>query len=851
MVWPFSRGRSKRLSEIAQPTQDPEKDTKEPFSPSHPQDATPRTAPRSPEESSIRKRRRSPDKALEAGNRPEPRRHRSRNSVEDITALPGARRLERSPHLRRSGVYRTAIPYNSSSVPASRLAAMGAQPANDHGDKKSSPTDPNQKRRLSKRQEAQNRFIREEEIRAMTAPVAIPKRLSGHGDMLNRENKKARRQFSSKHAEDTRGSNVSLPFQESIHSSMSGASEKRAWEIHGLGFLSPRPNVRLSSSLPQSHSFSGPYGVSRNGSKKEKLPALKEGVKKKDRRRVAELADELDAADLRVLLERDQRRKEKKKLTEKERLEAKLRRRAERDARRAAEAPPVPPTDVHPAFRDRKSEEKPSTIGQAPPTPTSDREDNGRQMASLDVRQDSATLDRSPFRDPSPSSTYSDPFKLGPPREDTPQALGITPMETPLDDPTLHTAHEVRYSQGRLSQVSTSPPASPVRGSFPRNMSPLRREFTPELPPITTSPLKQSESLPMKKPGTWASIFRRGTTRTSEQSPPPAGTSFSNTSRDSMSKQPIPAHLVGNTSRRLSGTPARTQSIFREDLPESPVSPPGSRVTSPDIIAAANMAAARRSRRGGSNAVATPHVRGATPDSPHRVTRSVSPNGTDGRNSTLNMSASLASIDSEGSWLTGRPAKRKSNASHMRSSVGSAKRKDMDNPSYEDLGMPDDEYVRRLTPSPEDDIDEMETEALPGDEQGDGTLLRRGTSRRQPHLVYRSEAAKSREGLVADVHSGITPMESSPDSLRESTSELDSESDQVHDPSWNDKSQVVYGKGHARQLSAGSAKLLDIRPRSGRTTPDARMSIVSSPEVQSPIVQSPRTTSPTASTSKL
>ncbi|KAF2227007.1 hypothetical protein BDZ85DRAFT_257099 [Elsinoe ampelina] len=852
MVWPFSRGRSKRLNESAQPTANPEKDIKGPFAPAQPQNATPRSAPRSPEESSIRKRRRSPDKAIEAETRPEPRRHRSRNSVEDITALPGARRLERSPHLRRSGIYRTAIPYSSSSVPASRLAAMGAQPTDDYGDKKGKPVDGSQKRRLSKRQEAHNRAIREEEIRAMTGPVPIPKRLSGHGDMLSRENKKARRQFSSKYNDDNRGSNVSLPFQESIHSSMSGTSEKRAWEVHGFGFLSPRPNVRLSSSLQQSHSLSGPYGPSRNGSKKEKLPALKEGVKKKDKRRVAELADDLDASDLRLLLERDSRRKEKKKLTDKEKLEAKLRRRVERDARRAAEAPPMPPTDIHPAFRDRDADERTSTLGQAPPTPTSDREDEKQQPSrSLDVRQDSGTLDRSPFRDPSPSSTYSDPYKLGPPREDTPQALAITPLETPFDDPTLHTAHEVRYSQGRLSHISTSPPTSPVRGSFPRSMSPLRREFTPELPPINTSPLKQSETLPSKKPGTWASIFRRGTNRMPDQSTSvQPKTSFSNTSRDSMSKQSIPAHLMGNTSRRMSGTPARTQSIFREDLPESPSSPPDSRINSPDIIAAANMAAARRIRRAGGNTGVASNTGIDIPEN-GRPARSESPNISDERNSGLAMSASLASIDSEGSWLTGRPAKRKSNASHMRSSVGSARRRDIENPSYEDLPMPDEEYVRHLTPSPEDDIEEMEAEYTPASEKNEGTLLRRDTSRRKPRLVYRNDAARSREGLVADLHSGITPLEQSPDSPQGSASELESESDHIHDPNWNGQAQVVYGKGHARQLSSGSAKLLDIRTRSGRTTPDARMSIVSSPEIQSPIVQSPRATTPTASTSKL
>ncbi|KAF2152536.1 hypothetical protein K461DRAFT_148583 [Myriangium duriaei CBS 260.36] len=834
MVWPFSRGRGKRLSGLAQASsQDIDDLSEKGFDPNNPRNATPRSAQRNPDESSLRKRRRSPDYASEkqpipqSDGTPERRRHRSRGSVENITALPGARRLETSPHLRRSDTYRTAIPYTSSPAPASRIAAMAGQ-------EKPKPHPDTQKRRLSKRQEYHTRAIREEEIRAMSAPVPIPKRNSANGDLLVRENKKARRNFSTRTGDDKRASTVSLPFQESIHSSMSGGSESRGWEILKLDLFSPRPSVRLSSSLSQ---LSGGPGLYRSGSKKEKLPTLREDVKRRDRRKMAELADDLDASDLRVLMERDTRRRDKKKVADKEKLEAKLRRRASRSRAKERE-PPVPPLAIHPAFRKKPFDKQDADI-KAPPTPTSDNElrDKTSPISTRPAQPAETSNADSPFRDPSLSpsphnDSMKDPFKLGPQREDTPQSVEPTPMmETPFEDPILATAEEIRYSHGRLSQIVPSPPSSPTRPAHPRNMSPLRREYTPDLAPQgVSSPLRHSESSATKKAGTWASIFKRGSiTRSDVSSAPRAGTSFSNTSRDSMSRHPLPAHLVATAPRRISGTPTRTQSIFREDLPESPSSLPDSRVNSPDIIAAANVAAARRSKRA-NPVMADGQGPDSTPESSARG-RSKSPVYTDGHDSAAAMSASLASIDSEGSWLTGRPSKRKSTQSHIRNSVGSAsRRRASDNPSFEELGIPDDELVRRLTPSPEDEAKENEEEGVtPIMEkiEDEDLPLRRNTSRRKPNLVLRDDFAVSREGFVAEVSNKESPSEGS---SGPSTLESESEFDQFREGL--EQHGVVYGRGHARQLSSGSAKLLEIpsRNRSGRTTPDVRKSLQHTPE---------------------
>jgi len=204
------------------------------------------------------------------------------------------------------------------------------------------------------------------------------------------------------------------------------------------------------------------------------------------------------------------------------------------------------------------------------------------------------------------------------------------------------------------------------------------------------------------------------------------------------------------------------------------------------------------------------------------------------------MSQSLASVDSEGSWLSGKPVKRRSNQVQARNSVGSAttpKQHEDFNASYEELGIPDDEYFRRLTPQPDDrrksaqsgDLftgkpssaamvdtagsdtdDEMQSNAA--EKAVDSETVHSGASR-QPMVVHRNPRVKSTEALVtyfqADEASaaGSSPsnVEESPDKERDSPLE--------EQPVLVQRARSVDLGGHVRHLSAGSAKLLDIPAR--------------------------------------
>jgi len=631
---------------------------------------------------------------------------------------------------------------------------------------------------------------------------------------------------------------------------MSGTSDQRGWEIAGLGMLSARPTVRLSGSM--SHPAGAPpgYGFSRDSSKKGKMPALTENVTKRDRRRVADLADNLDATDLRAVLERDMRRRDKKRSVEYDKLERSLKKRAEKQRReeeRRVQRPLSAPTAVHPAFRKEVDNglEQETSIGQTPPSPTSlyaDDEPTNRKAAtwlnygpdrSQDPFEDQPEPSQDPFEDPAQTSFEGNARDQSLTRIDTASPRPI-PAATPMEDPIIGTAEEVRMSQARLSEASMSPPLSPVRQKRDDNLSPLRRELTPDLVAATkpTVPLRAqhraSDPAP-KKPGTWAQFFRRGgpspTRAVDEPLSPPPEMSFSNTSRESMSRQPIPAHLVGTVAQRRSNTPVRKQSIFREDLPESPVSPPDSRVQSPDVtLAAADAATARRNRGAGSSSGHIVLGR-ATPDLANlQRTDSPAEQEKDGPASALPMSTSLASVGSEGSWLTGRPSQRKGSHDQVHDHKPSFARPQGEfTGSFENLGMPEEEYFRRLTSNP-DAVESPHDSKLQAHETEDANLVRRDTNRRKPTLVHRDPHVKSREGLLAEFQSAEID-----DGASRPGTATGSDDGQIGDLGIVTGQKVEYGQGHARQLSSGSARILHIshgRNRSGKSTPDFRQSQV-------------------------
>ncbi|ORY18291.1 hypothetical protein BCR34DRAFT_596235 [Clohesyomyces aquaticus] len=755
------------------------------------------------------------------------------DSAEDITALPISKPLAQSPHL-RPVTNEHGIPYNfqtnsHSSLPTAKERGKLQRPQSLR--KRSAHESALTRRKSSKKRK--NDHVREEEIRAMSMPLP-QKRPAGYssGGMLRRESKKHK------------GSNISLPTHDSIHSSMSGGSEGHAFRVTALDMFSPRPKIRYSTQYYYSGSGPSPTSNhSKNEPRKERIARGKDTEDGKRSKTIDDLADTLDAGALREILERDQRRRERKRKADDEKLRRRLERRVEK--------------------------QKAGEQGGTPATPRKE----ARGVVGLGIERDTST----PMEDVRPSTPAKpqrlDTTALSPPSVKDNSQLP-TPMETPVEEPVVSDARAVRYSRASMA----SPPSSPVHTRGPSNISQM-----PELPsekatrevPVqsiepgqdarTSGPLHPVESTDTaatsQKPsgrrrssegrrmGVFTSWFRRGKRNSQDpNAPTPSEHSFSNTSRESMSRQPLPAHLVAPPPQPIqirqhpSGVPHRTMSKFREDLPEFPLSPPDSRVQSPEATTASAIAARRGSHLPSGIRVDSNNspMTGSRTDSP------VSP----GVPAMPVMSQSLASVDSEGSWLSGKPLNRRSQKSHIRNSVGSgttARQNEDFNASYEELGIPDDEYFRRLTPQPDERrqsaqsgdvfarkpsstaIATMDLPAESDDEEQpvptpavrpsppEEENLVESSVGRKPTIVHRQPRVKSTEALLsffqAEKPAGENETQAaSPDSPVDPDSPT---SDNEPIVSLQRAQSVDLGKNHVRQLSAGSAKLLDIPAKRG------------------------------------
>jgi hypothetical protein len=768
---------------------------------------------------------------------------RRHSSDDDITALPNQKRLEQSPHLRpisQQHIYAYNFPQatSQSSLPTARDRGRLQRPQSL---RRSANESALVRRKSSKKQKREPDHIREEEIRAMSMPMPQKRSAASSGGMLRRDSKKVKGPLNRRF--ERPNSDVSLPLEESIHSSMSGSSDPRAFRVSALDMFSPRPTIRCSVGTQYYYNNIDSSPTS-NKSKRDttgrRTMASRPDTDDRRTSRIDDLADTLDAGALREILDRDKRRRDKKRRQEDERLRRRLERRAEKQ--RASEA------------------------GGTPATPR--QESHG--VIGLGIEKDAPV----PMEDVRPST----PQTPTPQRPQQPQRLETaslapkthensqlpTPVESPMEEAVVSNAQAIRYSRGSVS--------GPLHSRGPSNISQmpelLSEKFAQETPiesveqvhdPTASGSLHAVETVDTvagsrkstgrrrssegRRLGVFASLFRRN--KRSSQDPgrtTPSEVSFSNTSRESMSRQPLPAHLAPAqptqpiTIKRPSSVPRRTMSKFREDLPEFPLSPPDSRVQSPEASRGSAIAARRRSQQPTDlNVESNSSGTGARTDSP------VSP----GVPNAGLMSQSLASVDSEGSWLSGKPVNRRSNRSYFRSSVGSSsalKRTEDFNASYEELGVPDDEYFKRLTPQPDEHhsspppnelvpkassaaMADQDPAADSGDEEAPHTSGRASveeeqvhTIARHPTVVHRQPRVKSTEGLLSFFQAEkIAAAEESADTVEgaeiaEAAEGESPTSDHEFGTVQRAKS-VDFGKNHVRHLSAGSAKLLDIQKR--------------------------------------
>lgn len=593
-----------------------------------------------------------------------------------------------------------------------------------------------------------------------------------------------------------RSSDISLA--ESVHSTFSSDSEHISFKVSVLEKLAPRPTLHYATySKLTAEEDSG--RLARTPSRQQrKLSAPIPEATLKAHKRIHDLADELSASDLRELMERDKRRRDRRRQRDQEKLEAKLARRAEKQKEAVAQA-------------QKEGRDSP---------PNLERGVFGREVVGLGLDPTSAVVTSSRRRQKGNDLMETDDTATYDARPDPLSEFHRT-SSIPLQSPKLADAQD--ESKEVVPPVLASPRS---KSSFLRLK--LARSMSPNDSDLKTEQSEPPEGNNPKGPLSWATFFRWGNKAKRKSAAP---SSFSNASRDSMQtpQQQLPTAPINFIPRKLStGVPKRTRSRFREDLPELAAHktqphnqesiPPTIAESSPDPNAVTEQIAfAPPAQHGDRNDTPTSEQRRETPSIfGHPDEPSASP-----ELHTL----SLASIDSEASWLSGRLSKKRHPSSSLAASpYGPRPRgasesdaeapQDLNTPT-EDASITEDEYLARFahsTPDRQAGNRKSTGDPRPSSDGEDLEETHWGTVKGyQPKVVHAHGAGrvKSREGLLKSFgeEGELDVVLSGP-----------SESPGTEGQGVRRATSINLGKGHARKISAGSARLLSITPRSSVDT---------------------------------
>ena len=742
---------------------------------------------------------------------------------------------------------------------------------------------------------------REREVRAMSSPIPIPKRpTTTRSTGPLRQDTKYIPGDLNRHFERPM-SEVSLPLPESF-SEMQDLGNQHSFKVNAFAVLSPRPTIKyngssgLSSPPPHSQSRASARDVitEEDFSPKNRIDELANSL---DAGGLRELMD-------RDARRREKKREtEKVKLQRKLQRRADRQREEERQRSRGTDGRPYTPKGK--ASRSRTGLGIESDLGSSPLAPdTSGRNTRVEELQSSpmgpgiaeDVPASAmpATAAVDPFSD---EKAREDEYvsQEAPPVKDAgyePEVVTDAfsheedreaehPLEAASNDPFAHKDDEhavaaasaaaaaaaaaAGVSKSATKEVAKgpelpvrsplrdverpeaagetlpSPPASPVAVPAERESisqaSTLAREQTPEIPESAEKGRRDSGQ------GGWTTFFKRGGRRKRSDDRGRSTPEFSNTSRESFSRQNPPPIVPPRSFRRSgSGTPQRTRSKFREDLPERPISPPDSRMQSPEDAPAHYATTVSPSAMVQPNvslsnlpegralepSTSIPTLDRSRQDDQSSQKRSVELPASDTQPSVAALSQSLASVDSEASWLSGRPVKRNSGPMihALRQSQSSLSQPFASAGDEREEGdVAEDEYFNRLTPAPEETrgsspagMRKASSTAIKLGEEGEQSpepemppLPNRAGETwhssvgRQPTLVRQTSRARSKEGLLKEFQSTEPGNEDDSDSGEEEEGETPGVETVQRARS------VEYGKGHARHISAGSARLLDIR----------------------------------------
>lgn len=528
-------------------------------------------------------------------------------------------------------------------------------------------TGPNKLRKSKRRTDE---AIREREIKMLSStPIEIPRRSAGEtgGDYVLEH----RRRRANGRRADRYLSDISLSIRDSAASSLSDASDPYTYKVNAFAALTPRPVVRyVEAPRPTTvRSNTEPTGPGRHDKNKMQAMNMSHEDLYYSRRRVNELADSLDASTLRELLDRDRRRREKKQIDDTEKLRRKLQERAdaqetegEKDQMEAQEQPqlietPKPQPQAEEQLPVEVPEEtyKEHIVETIPEETTGTSPEEQTHSALHGESKGSDAVEGSESRRESLESAHI----ARPVEERSTREPKLVPR------PSFAPSHEMGMSRTTLSP-SHSSLRHGVNSSHSQNFGIGSASDISDRRPSETSGHRNGSN-------TITSLFRRGSSRLKrryrerfqESSPDVANASQESFYKIQTQSSPPQNSAVIIPSRAFvqpTGIVKRSQSKFTEhfgDETDTPLSPSNSHLQSSDIpeqMPESSLEAENEAT----------FLHGLTPTpgmdiiNPHKRRHQSWNESIDAESDNVPLSQSLASIDSEGSWMSGQIFRRMS-----------------------------------------------------------------------------------------------------------------------------------------------------------------------------------------------
>lgn len=603
--------------------------------------------------------------------------------------------------------------------------------------------------------------MREREIRMLSStPIDIPHRPTDY--VLENRRRKANGRRADRYMSD-----ISLSIRDSATSSTSDISDPYTYKVNAFAALTPRPVVRyVEAPRLQTARSSNPPASSRQERERLQAMTMPEEDFYYSKRRVNELADSLDAGALRELLDRDRRRREKKQVDDQERLRRKLQERA--DAQQAEDQKLQAATHAEPEPEPEIAQPEPSIVEVAEPEDVILNE----ETIAPQVEEPTAVA---PENESWPLRISKGSEHTGRESRESSRVVGTIDDSSVRERKLVQRPSFAPSNDITMSRTTLSPSHSSLRHGLnsPSQSQICAPSSTSDISRGVDSERRLSDTSG-RRGNTITSLFRRGSSRLKrtykgrfhDTTPEVSNASHESFYKIQTQSSPPPPSIIPPRILMPTGTVKRSQSKFTEHFGDEPLSPPDSRLQSPDIPEEVLESSLERDETFLHGPTPSPGMDIKNPNRSHH--RSWASDSMDIDADNVPLSQSLASIDSEGSWMSGQFFRRMSQkpSSPVRSNLNSFGRDSVESPADAPEEVESLDESRRLSSNVLDEP-ELEPEATDISASNPAERWHNEVGRRAV-LVNPVVRPKSTQGLLRGFPS-LTPISAEEDYIMEET----------------------------------------------------------------------------------